>query len=403
MSVVIAGAGPAGLALSYLLARNGVSVTLLEREHDFDRVFRGEGLMPSGVDALLQMGLGGLLLSLPFRKLESWDLFIEGRDIMSVPEPFEELGDRAMRIIPQTPFLEGMVAKAAEFANFRILRGADVRDLTWENDRVTGLVANTEQGETTIKADLVVGCDGRGSLVRTRAGVKLKLLPVQYDILWFKMPAPADLLDHCRMMMYASNARMALSYTSWDGRLQFAVMQRKGERLKLTAREWAEDIGRATPAWMTNHLRSVADSIEGPTHLNVLVGRGETWAIPGLLLIGDAAHPMSPIRAQGINLALRDAIVAANNLVPVLKVGNDPEAIDAAARAVQAEREPEIVRSQTLQDRDTRGIGTWYAPVLIGLAKFLGPIMGKYPWAQRAWLEQQRDLRFGSREVRLTA
>ena len=134
---------------------------------------------------------------------------------------------------------------------------------------------------------------------------------VQYDVVWFKMPAPERLRDTCRLMMYASTTGM------------------------------------------------------------------------------------------GINLAFRDAIVAANHLVPVLRSGGDPGAVDGALARVQAEREPEVARSQLLQQRDTRGIGTWYAPILIGLAGFLGPKLGKYRWAQQAWLGQQRDLAFGSRDVKL--
>jgi 2-polyprenyl-6-methoxyphenol hydroxylase-like FAD-dependent oxidoreductase len=101
--------------------------------------------------------------------------------------------------------------------------------------------------------------------------------------------------------------------------------------------------------------------------------RAESWHAPGLLLLGDAAHPMSPIRAQGINLAFRDVIVAANHLVPVLKSQGGHVAVDEVLVSIQAEREPEVSRSQVLQQRDTQGIGTWCAPLLIGLAGFLGP------------------------------
>ncbi|MGH7822051.1 MAG: FAD-dependent oxidoreductase, partial [Candidatus Binatia bacterium] len=111
--VVIVGAGPGGAATALLLARAGVGVTLVEREIGFDRVFRGEGLMPSGVDALFEMGLRDLLGSIPSRKLESWDIYIDGEEIFSVPEPMEELGDRAVRVIPQPEFLSRLVAEAA--------------------------------------------------------------------------------------------------------------------------------------------------------------------------------------------------------------------------------------------------------------------------------------------------
>ncbi len=401
MHVAIVGAGPAGATLSLLLARNGVQVTLLERESNFDRVFRGEGLMPSGVDALHQMGLGGLLDALPFRILESWDIFINGRAIMSVPEPYEELGDRAMRVIPQKAFLEAVIDQASQFSNFTFIDDADARALIQDGGRVRGVAFTSDSGEHRLEADLVVGCDGRGSLLRTRAELKLNRLPVQYDVVWFKMPAPERLRDTCRLMMYASTTGMGISYTSWDDRLQFALVQMKGERRELRLAQWAETMARPVPPWLGAHIRSVSSQIEGPVRLNVLAGRAESWHAPGLLLLGDAAHPMSPIRAQGINLAFRDAIVAANHLVPVLRSGGDPRAVDGALARIQAEREPEVARSQLLQQRDTRGIGTWYAPMLIGLAGFLGPKLGKYRWAQQAWLRQQRDLRFGSRNVKL--
>ncbi|MEX2016321.1 MAG: FAD-dependent monooxygenase, partial [Candidatus Hydrogenedentales bacterium] len=164
---------------------------------------------------------------------------------------------------------------------------------------------------------------------------------------------------------------------------------------------WFEELQAIVPPALATHFNTVRDQIEGPVRLNVLVGRCREWAAPGVMVLGDAAHPMAPIRAQGINVALRDAIVAANEFVPLLRDGAAPSELDAAASRVQAEREPEIRRSQTLQHRDTRGLNSRAAPLIIGLAKVLGPRMGKYAWAKRAWLDQQKDLRFGSTEVAL--
>ncbi len=399
--VVVVGGGPAGATLSLLLAERGIPVTLIEREPDFDRVFRGEGLMPSGVDALHEMGLADLLHELPTRKLESWDLHIDGTLIMSVEEPLAELGDRAMRIIPQAAFLDAIVQRARRHSPFRFLEGVAAHELMIENGRVSGVHVRSDAGEDTLTADLVVGCDGRGSLMRTRAGLTLKLLREHYDILWFKLPAPERMRARCSMLLLASRLGMGACYTSWDGRLQYALMVTKGAKVDGLGGDWAEVLGRPAPDWLKAHLVSVRDEIEGPVRLNVLVGRCHEWSRPGLLLIGDAAHPMSPIRAQGINLALRDAIVAANHLVPVLGAGANHKTIDAAAGAVQAEREPEVARSQTLQHRDTRFIDTPIAPMLMALAKFVGPRMGRYAWARRAWLDQQRHLRFGLTEVKL--
>ena len=401
MHVLIVGSGPAGASLSYLLARHGVAVTLLERESDFARTFRGEGLMPSGVDALMQMGLYDLLDTMPTKNLESWDIYVKSRKVMRVEEPVEELGDRAMRIIPQVHFLEGIVERAAKFDSFTLRRDVRVRDLVRNDGRVVGVEAATPDGDEVIEADYVVGCDGRGSLVRTKCAMELEKYPDGYDVLWFKMPSPESMIEHCRMYLMASNVGMGAAYTSWDDRLQFALLQMKGERHERSPEEWAEVMAGPAPQWLGDHIRSVAGQFEGPVRLNVITGRAKEWSEPGVMLLGDSAHPMAPIRAQGINTALRDAIVAANHLIPAIKGGGEPSTLDDAGRAVQLEREPEIRRSQQLQYQDTRGIGTWYAPFLVSLAGSIGPRMGQYKWARNAWLNQQRDLRFGSTEVSL--
>ncbi len=401
MAVLIVGAGPAGVATALLLARNGIDVTLVERETAFDRVFRGEGLMPSGIDAIFEMGLGEMLASLPFRKLESWDIYLDGREIFVVREPLEELGDRAVRVIPQPLFLARLVEEASKHPSFRFEPGTTVRGLLREGDRVTGARVQTAEGEREIQADLVIGCDGRASVVRKRANIELTLLSENFDVLWFKLPAPDRLRDRCSMMLCVTAKEAVACYTSWDGRLQFALTVPKGAYRDFRGADWPEELARPSPDWLAEHVRSVKDEIEGPILLDVIVGRCRSWTAPGVLLIGDAAHPMSPIRAQGINLALRDAIVTANRLVPVFRSGADLEALDEATGLVQAEREPEIVRAQTLQHRDTQGMFTRLAPIMIGLAKTLGPLFGRFEWAGRLWLRQQHDLRFGSTEVKL--
>jgi len=152
---------------------------------------------------------------------------------------------------------------------------------------------------------------------------------------------------------------------------------------------------------MRQHRQDTTD----PIRLNVMVGRCAQWTRPGLLLLGDAAHPMSPVRAQGVNLALRDAIVTANHLVSALQTG-DPAAVDTATQRVQTERLPEVVRSQTLQLRESESLddirnATWK----LSLAQQLAPMVGRLPVAstvaQWAWLFRQRDLRFGSVPVQL--
>lgn len=397
---LIVGAGPAGTTLAYLLASRGVRVTLIERETDFARVFRGEALMPLGVDALHQMGLGEVLSELPARNVESWEFYVDGTCLFRVDEPQEELGDRAVRVVSQPAFLERVVTEARRQPSFSFLPGTTARDLLTEDGRVVGVLAETAEGPRELRADLVIGCDGRGSVLRTRSGLHLDLLPESYDVLWFKMPAPDRLRGRCSVMMFGTVKHTALCYTSWDDRLQYALLLPKGGYQALRETDWAEELGEPLPGWLADHVRSVRDRLEGPVRLNVLVGRCSRWSAPGLLLLGDAAHPMSPVRAQGINLALRDTLVAANHLVPAFREG--PEALDAAARAVQREREPEVVRAQTLQLREARGqTNARLRPVMIAAARRLAPVLGRTQWAKRRWLHQQRDLRFGSADVRL--
>ena len=404
MKVLVVGAGPAGAAMALLLARCGLGVTLVERETSFERVFRGEGLMPLGIDALFEMRLRGVLESIPSRRLQSWNIWIDGEEVFVIPEPVDELGERAMRVVSQPALLEKIVEEAGRYPSFSFERGTRVHDLIHDaGDRIVGAELRTDDGTREVRADLVIGTDGRGSLVRTRTGLQLELLPEQYDVLWFKMPAPEALREGCSFMIaVAAKQHPAICYTSWDGRIQYGLIMPKGGLKELREKDWVSESVRSAPRWLAEHVFAKRGEIEGPTRLNVVVGRSPRWTVPGMLLLGDAAHPMSPVRAQGINLALRDAIVAANHLVPVLKNGAQPGALDAACRAVQAEREPEIVRAQKLQNREAAGqgdarSGSWR----FKFAKRGARLLGRYRWAQKAWLGRQHDLRFGSTEVKL--
>ena len=405
LKVLVVGAGPAGATTAFLLARCGVDVTLVEREMSFERVFRGEGLMPLGIDALVQMGLQDALESVPQRLVRSWDIWIDGEESFVIPEPVEKLGGRAMRVVSQPALLERVVEEASRHPAFTFERGTRVHDLIRdENGRVVGAELEVAgNGSREERADLVIGCDGRGSLVRTRADLTLELLPEQYDVLWFKLPVPEHLIEGCSIMIaVAAKRHPAICYTSWDGRLQYGLVMPKGGLKEIREHDWVSESVGSAPPWLAEHVLVNRARIEGPVKLNVLVGRCPQWTAPGVLLLGDAAHPMSPVRAQGINLALRDAIVAVNHLAPVIKANAEAYALDAACRAVQAEREPEIVRSQKLQRQEARGqgdarSGSWR----FGLAKRGARLLGRYRWAQNAWLERQRDLRFGSTEVKL--
>jgi 2-polyprenyl-6-methoxyphenol hydroxylase-like FAD-dependent oxidoreductase len=400
--VIIVGAGPAGVTSALLLARNGVEVTLIERETSFDRVFRGEALMPLGLEALAQMGLAEVLDELPSRLIHSWDMHVANQRIFRVYEPQAALGQRAVRVVSQPAFLEHVVGLARQNPSFQLMMGTAVRDLLWANGRVTGVIIDTPDGQQKLEADYVLGCDGRGSIIRTRANIKLELLPESYDVLWFKFPAPPQLHGQTDVMFLGSVKYTALCYNSFDNQMRYALLLPKGRYNQQRNANWVAAIAEPSPDWLADYIRAIEDTIEPPMLLNVIVGRAAQWHIPGLLLLGDAAHPMSPIRAQGINLALRDVVVMANQLVPALSSGAKSAALDAAAQAVEAARRPEIERAQALQLREARGqTNERLRPFLITLARVTAPLMGRFAWAQKAWLGQQHDLRFGTVDIQL--
>jgi 2-polyprenyl-6-methoxyphenol hydroxylase-like FAD-dependent oxidoreductase len=411
--VVVVGAGPAGVATALLLARYGVEVVLVEREAMPGRLFRGEGLFPLGIDALHEMGVGRVLDEVPSRTIGSWDTWIDGERVLVVAEPVAQLGRRAVRVVSQPALLARLLDRATGYPGFAFRPQARLAELLRDGRRrvVGARLVPTGGGAAgwDERADLVLGCDGRGSSVRRHAGLALARSAEDYDVVWFTAPAPQGLAYRSGFLLCVrAGAHPAVGYVSWDGRLQYGVVMPKGRPWEPGTGDWLADAVRAAPAFLAAHLLACRGEIEGPMRLTVLVGRCPAWTAPGVLLLGDAAHPMSPVRAQGINLALRDAVVAANHLVPALtgQVGVDAvdaaDVVDAACRAVQAEREPEIERAQRLQRRESRGqgharSGSWRYT----LARHGARLLGGHRWAETAWLHRQHDLRFGSRPVRL--
>ncbi|NER84648.1 MAG: FAD-dependent oxidoreductase [Leptolyngbya sp. SIO1D8] len=307
--VVVVGAGPAGAATAFLLARRGIQVTLLDQEPTFDRVFRGEGLMPCGLDALHQMGLGDSLEQIPSRVLTAWDFLVDRQRQMRVLEPQAQLAELTPRIVAQPALLKLMVEQAKRYPNFAFFPGWQVRDLLRKDDTVCGVRATHPHEVRDFPADIVIAADGRYSRLRKLAALSLNQAQTQFDVLWFKLPAPAELLQETAFTACLQWERQFAFYPSWDERLQIGWIVEKGQAKTLQGQDWIEAFAQAVPPSLAEHFRQQREQLEGPIFLDVIVGLCPQWIIPGLLLIGDAAHPMAPNRAQGINMALRDAIV----------------------------------------------------------------------------------------------
>ena len=351
--VVIVGAGPAGAALAYLLARRGVEVALLERHPDFARTFRGDGLQPSGLDAFDQMGLGDRLRQLPQAIINTIDLYQGGRRRARLATA--SLGFIGC-FIPQPAVLAMLTEESRKHPSFQLHLGTAVRDLIRTGDRVVGVLADGPNGPREFLADLVIGTDGRFSTVRKRAAFTELPSPQRFDVLNFHVPFPDFWPDRTTVRLELGQGCITGGIPTADGRLWVGMTIQKGQFKALKAsgpHGLTEELLHRTSPDLAAHLRANAEALEHPVLLDVIVGRLAKWTVPGLLLLGDAAHPMSPVGGQGINVALRDALVAANLLCPVLTSGN-AAAIDAAAGRVAAERMPEIIAIQDHQRKQTQ-------------------------------------------------
>jgi 2-polyprenyl-6-methoxyphenol hydroxylase-like FAD-dependent oxidoreductase len=372
-NVVIVGAGPAGLALAYLLARRGVGVTVLESHPDFARAFRGEGLQLSGIDALRQMGLGEQLDRLPQAMLNHMDIYRAGR--LRVRTSTASLGREGVRLVSQPALLAILAEEAGRHPGFRLEMGTTMRGLLQEGGRAVGVRADGAGGPREYRADLVVGADGRHAATRKQGKFAELAAPQDFDLLWVKVPFPDSLTDRTAGLVDTTK-RATMAFPTADGQLQLAFVIPKGgyQALRAQGENWTDELIAHLPAHLAEHLRAHREAVARAMLLNVVCGRLTTWTAPGLLLIGDAAHPMSPVGGQGLNIALRDALVAANHLCPVLSAGGDPAAIDVAARRVQEERWPEIVAVQDMQQRQARLIldpGRWTVRAFLWLAPLL--------------------------------
>ncbi|MCP9846729.1 FAD-dependent monooxygenase [Synechococcus sp. Lug-A] len=394
--VVIVGAGPAGASLGLLLAERGLRVTLVEATRRFDRQFRGQGLMPCGLEALAEMGLEPLLAGLPQRALAGWSFWINGRELFDAAEPLGST--RPCTLVPQPALLEALVQRACRNESFSWRPGETVQGLVRRQGRVDGVRLS---GDRVLAADLVIACDGRSSGLRRAAGLPIVSAPSPIDVLWFRLPAqPRCSADNRFMVLLGPGGGCSVFPAAEGGELQLGWLVGPGERITRTSLEWAEAFASLAPDWLAAHVRGHAAAIRGPEALSVQVGCCPRWQEPGLLLLGDAAHPMSPVRAQGINMALRDAIVAANWLVPPLQQGAGTQAIDAVLPRIQQERQAEIQLAQRAQQAEAaQGDLLRRRPDLRFLLAPLAPLAG--PLVKALWVRRQAPLRDGFLPVRL--
>jgi 2-polyprenyl-6-methoxyphenol hydroxylase-like FAD-dependent oxidoreductase len=394
--VVIVGAGPTGLTLAMLLAQRGISIKLIEASKSFRRIFRGEGLMPSGLAAIAQMGLADIVKTIPHRTIDAWEFYIENRPIFRVDEPMEGNGPPCT-LISQPAFLAAVLAKANACKNFELIQGSAVQDLVWADGRVAGVKLGDGQ---TIAADLVIGADGRNSIVRQKANLTLNQDAQNFDILWFKLPGSPSFSENVFYSILRDRDAFGV-FQSSEGNLQVGWSLHQDNPIDWQSIDWPGKLAENSPDWLATHFREHQDVIDRPLLFSIMVGCAAQWHVPGCLLLGDAAHPMSPIRAQGINMALRDVIVAVNHLMPGLRSG-DQSAIDALLPLIQADREPEIIQIQKLQQAEVnQGDLMRHQPILRHAVSRLAPIIRF--GIRKSWRDRQLQLRQGFAPVKLNS
>jgi 2-polyprenyl-6-methoxyphenol hydroxylase-like FAD-dependent oxidoreductase len=300
------------MMLSYLLARSGVAVTLIEKHGDFLRDFRGDTVHPSTLDVLDELGLLDEFLAMPHQQLTSVRGVLGGFPFEAANFSHVSARCKFVALMPQWDFLNFLASRAKNLPGFDLRMQYEAVDLIYEGERVTGVDARTAQGNARIMADLVVGCDGRHSITRKAARLELIESGVPIDVLWFRLSRKPDDPDQ---LLGNINYGKALVLINRDRYFQAGLIIRKDSFDQVRSNGLAAfQAGlRQIAPYLGDRVEEVRDWNQVKL-LSVQINRLKRWYAPGLLCIGDAAHAMSPAGGVGINLAIQDAVAAANLL-----------------------------------------------------------------------------------------
>jgi 2-polyprenyl-6-methoxyphenol hydroxylase-like FAD-dependent oxidoreductase len=315
----VVGGGPAGMMLGYLLARAGVRAVVLEKHADFLRDFRGDTVHPSTLQLMEELGLLEDFLRLPHSEVQRLTGYVGGTPIQVADFSHLPTKCKFVAFMPQWDFLNFLADRARHFPTFQLLMRAEVTDLIEDGGRVLGVRANTADGPLEVLAGLVVGCDGRHSTVRARAGFDVEDLGAPMDVLWLRFSRRAA--DPTQILGRFDRGKIFIMLDRGDY-WQCGYVIPKGGFDELKAR--GLDAFRAEILGIAPELHDRVGEVrswDDVRLLTVAVDRLRTWYRDGLLCIGDAAHAMSPIGGVGINLAVQDAVATANILAAPLRAG----------------------------------------------------------------------------------
>jgi len=381
---VIAGGGPAGMMCGFLLARAGVDVTVLEKHKDFLRDFRGDTVHPSTLQIMQELGLLEEFLKLPHTKIRTANLQI-GDEHLTIGD-FSRLPTacKFIALMPQWDFLDFLAREARKLPTFHLLMETEARILRRRKgergEHICGVLAKAPAGDLQIRAGLTIAADGRHSALRDKSGLKVRDLGAPFDVLWLRLPVlpgdPVDLVGKARggqlfVMIYRGDYWQCAYLIPKGG---FKAIRAEGlDKFRARLKQIA--------GFAAARMDDAITDFDQVKLLTVAVDRLETWAKPGLVCIGDAAHAMSPIGGVGINLAIQDAVATANILGPVLQK-RVPRLSD--LEKVQARRE---FPTKVIQSFQVAAQNALLAPTLRATQTPKPPwifrLLNAWPWARQ--------------------
>jgi 2-polyprenyl-6-methoxyphenol hydroxylase-like FAD-dependent oxidoreductase len=375
----IAGGGPAGIMAGFLLARAGIDVVVLEKHADFLRDFRGDTIHPSTLEVMHELGIDGELLKLPHEKVDRLGFSVGDQTLAIADMSYVPARHPFIAFMPQWDFLNFLADKGDDYPGFKLLMNTEVNGLIEKSGRVAGVRAKGPAGELEIACDLVLGADGRHSTVREQAGLEILDIGAPIDVLWFRITRTRN---HPPGTMGRIGAGAFLALINRGDYWQCGFVIPKGASEKV--RERGLPAFRRQLAEIMPFARQEVEELKDWDQIKLLtvaIDRLKQWYRPGLLCIGDSAHAMSPVGGVGINLAIQDAVAAANILAgPIREDRLDVEHL----RAVQARREFPTRLTQRLQVLVQNRV---INPVLSGKELPKPPLalrlFNRFPWLRR--------------------
>ena len=382
---VIAGGGPAGIMAGYLLARAGVPVIVLEKHSDFFRDFRGDTIHPSTLQLMYELGLLDEFLRQPHQEVRELRAVVNGQAVPIADFTKLPTHCKFIAFMPQWDFLNFLSMRAKKFPCFQLLMQHEVVDLTFDQQRVSGVYAKNPGGDLEIRADLVIGADGRHSIVQMRSGLERQEFGVAIDVLWMRISKKDN--DPQQTLGFFQQGKLLVLLDRGDyWQCGFVIPKGGFDHIKERGLQQLQHEIVSFATFLRDRIAEVDDWSKIKL-LTVQINRLREWCRGGLLCIGDSAHAMSPAGGVGINLAIQDAVATANLLAEKLRTG--PVSVD-DLRKVQARREwptrliqamqvfvhRHVVTGQTSQRKESLPLAVrllkWF-PVLRQLpARFIG-------------------------------